>query len=513
MCQAITHIAGAEWWPIYKVFDNIKINVMKQTGTSSLILFNVQSDFDKELNANSRERIVNSGRYNFKDMGLKFQAENVPLIPKESDFAFFPFRHISATIVGSGTFKSTDFSVPGVLRASTSLLENVTAYTNHIEWVGEDVGYVGTPEYTEEYTNSQGKRIPGGIDAPFVIDSVLHPVLVRKLSSPVSTIHSASVGVMFKWEASHDFEDPSDFFWHLGEIVNDEEVRRVAQEIMLYNESSFVFKGADPFAKKLNENGEVVNINAAEVFSKQRPGNFLEYSGHNPKRKYFVVSCLDKQKYLHLEQLYSKKQDSTKQKDVMNKELVKHFSTVFNVSEEDILSGKFSVEDAKKFNVTPAGEGKNRVSLAKYNAVKKTNEELTEANEKLQNDFDTLETEKETLEAERDTLKQDAEEAKKFTEFGKSKFTETKEEAKRLYTSFSGGSPDELIVKEIEEETDFSKLESKIKMWGGQLATKFSATCKDCGKNNIVFRSSTEPGGESIDDDKKGEVKHLAQML
>lgn len=225
------------------------------------------------------------------------------------------------------------------------------------------------------------------------------------------------------------------------------------------------------------------------------------------------MSCLDKQKYLHLEQLYSKKQDSTKQKDVMNKELVKHFSTVFNVSEEDILSGKFSVEDAKKFNVTPAGEGKNRVSLAKYNAVKKTNEELTEANEKLQNDFDTLETEKETLEAERDTLKQDAEEAKKFTEFGKSKFTETKEEAKRLYTSFSGGSPDELIVKEIEEETDFSKLESKIKMWGGQLATKFSATCKDCGKNNIVFRSSTEPGGESIDDDKKGEVKHLAQML
>lgn len=466
---------------------------MKIQGAGRICLFNVNSDIDKELAKLQAEQI-------FKKMGLQKTEQKIiegfdfPLIPKADDFYLFPWRHISACIVGAGSYKATDFSEGNVLKKSLSLLQGRPAYLNHNQVVNEEIGVVGETTWRNSYTNDDGIKIPGGIEAPFVIDGVLQPKLVRQLSSPVSPIDSASVTTIFMWEASHDFEHDGDFYWHLGEEIDGTIVRRVAKEMKSYEESSMVWMGADPFAKMLDDNGKIVNIDKAAAYSKNKFSKDPDLSKYDPRAKYYVVDCLDKEKLLHLSNSsidFSKAK--TQNDNTMDDKLIIFLASFFATTPENIKTGKFSVTDAEKI-VTIDGFSKMKTDSQSFATV--STEKAS-----LETKVTGLETEVASLKADKTKLEKTVSDNKVSVDSYAKIITDAKAEAKRIYGVFSKGKPEKTIEDEVEAEVSLEKINKKIEMWGGSAVGQFGGECNSCHSKDISFRSS-KPEGEPTGDDK-----------
>lgn len=466
---------------------------MKASGEGKLSLFKVLCDADLELNRLQAERIM-------KKLGLEVAAKktvqkfDMPLIPKQEDFYMFPFRHISATIVGGGSYKATDFSEGTVLKKSTSLLERKPAYLNHNQEVGKEVGVVGETEYVKAYTNDNGDEIPAGIEAPFVIDGLLYPDLVRKLSSPISPINSCSITALFKWEASHDFEHDGDFFWHLGEVIEGSMVRRIVQEIICYEESSMVWMGADPFAKKLDSKGQVVNIDKAASYSKNKFAKEPFLAEYDPRAKYFVLDCLDYQKLLHLDKSIEFSKAKPENTDTMEKDLLELLASLFNTTSEKIQKGEFKKADVEKvFGVKTLEE------LTKMKTNSDNFEKITGEKAKLEADVTKLNGEVTTLTAAKKTAEDTLTAAKPKLDGYDAMILSAKKEAKRIYGIFSKGKPEKVIEDELEAEVSLEKLEAKIKTFGGKAVSEFGASCNACKSTDISFRSSKQSESENHD--------------
>lgn len=186
--------------------------------------------------------------------------ENIALNPDE--IYLVPFRLISATIVGAGTWKATDFSKAGVLKASMPLLKNKPIYRDHMMYVDYWAGIVNEVVWTNPY--SQGVMdIPAGIDGLLALDTSTEEN--RNLAKGVNmgAVTSNSVTVEFEWEPSHEFEKEWMFYENIGSIVDGRMVCRVVTKIIEYHETSLVGLGADPYAKKITSSGELTNIDKA----------------------------------------------------------------------------------------------------------------------------------------------------------------------------------------------------------------------------------------------------------
>jgi len=206
-----------------------------------------------------------------KKFGMNFQSAlgdkiKIPKVVdvKEGDFLFAPFRLISATIVGGGTWKATDFSNEAVLRRSMPLLQDKPVYRNH--WMDPDywLGQVDSLAWGQSYVqSSNGLIIPSGIDGLLAIDTVgkKNQQLARGIVT--GSVRSNSVTIEFEWEPSHDFPDEWDFYYYLGEMVEGKMVTRVVTKIIDYHETSIVGLGADPYAKAIKEDGELVDVDLA----------------------------------------------------------------------------------------------------------------------------------------------------------------------------------------------------------------------------------------------------------
>ena len=470
---------------------------MKPTGESSICLSHQLVALDKEIQEKAAKEIIESN--NFSSFHSEELQGDFPTIPVDGDFVSFPFRQLSATIVGAGGWKATDFQDEKVLKASMPLLKNKAAYLNHDISVGKDVGYIGNVTFRKAYKNSKGDQIPSGIEAPFVIDKVLHPKLVRRLTSPVSPIKSSSVTVFYEWEASHDFEDEGDFFWHLGEEIDGEIVRRIATNIQDYNESSMVWLGADPFAGMLDENGQVVNIDRSSL--DKNP--FKEDKKHDSRKKYFVFDCLDDNDLLHLGKSFGKNPKDKEQKGVM-KELLKHLAQKFDTTVEALEDGSFTLEKAKAFGFVKQEE----LTAFKANADKVVTLEGEKTT--LEKEVTSLKGEVKTLTDEKTTLEKEVEDGKEFVKVGESTLKAAKEKAVKLYGIFAKGNPDKEIVAEIESHSDIDMLNRKINMFGGQVMNEFSGYCTECDSDeHVEFRSSVEPGNDTEDDNK--EAKSMSE--
>lgn len=461
---------------------------MKVDGKGKLCLFNVQSEIDRDLSQLSAERIMEKLGM-AKPEKKKLQKFDMPLIPKQEDFFMFPFRHLSATVVGGGTYKATDFSKQGVLKKATSYLEGKPAYLNHNQLVGKEVGTVGECEYVGPYKHANGIIVPGGIEAPFVIDSILNPELVRQLSSPVSPINSCSVTVIFDWEASHDFENASDFYWHLGEMIDDGDgtpkmVRRIVNEVSSFEESSLVWMGADPYAKMLDDDGELINIDKAAAFAMNKFSNDPDNRKWDSGRKYFVFDCLDNQKLLHLSKSF--KEPKTENINPMEKDLLDFLASFFKTTPDKIKNGEFKKADAEKFEIVLKDEFTGMKTKA--DSVESLSKDKTTAETKvteLNGTIATLTADKTKLEGEKGELKKSAD---SFAVI----LTEAKKEAKRVYGLFAKGKPEKTIEDEIESEVSLEKLDAKIKMFGGQSVHEYGGKCAKCGGTEINFRSSKQ---------------------
>lgn len=466
---------------------------MKAEGKGKLLLFKIQSGIDIHLQQLSVARL-------FKSMSLEMpekkgiQSFDIPIIPKKEDFMLFPFRQLSATIVGGGSWKATDFSNEAVLKKSTNLMRGVPAYLNHVQLVMKEIGNIGDPEWTPAYKNDKGDLIPSGIDAPFVIDSLLQPELCRKLSSPVSPINSCSVTVVFDWEASHDFEREGDFYWHIGEMIDDgkgtEMVRRIATKIIAYEESSLVWLGADPYAKMLDSTGQVVNIDRASAFAKHKLAQDPDQSKYDPTAKFWVFDCLDSEKFLHLSKSSTEFiEPKTEKTHHMNEELLQFLSAGFGIKIEDLKAGKFDKASADKFKIVASD------SFSKMKSVEDFEKEV-QAKTKAEGELATTKTELTKVQGEKTAIEQEKTKLEPMAKIGTDVLKAGKDEAKRLYGIFSKQKPEKTILDEIEAEIDFLKLEKKIEMFGGQAISQFGGSCSKCGNKDIKFRSSVPKEGE-----------------
>lgn len=199
------------------------------------------------------------------------------LNPKDEDYAFPVFRALSEIIINKyGPIDFTD----GVLKPSMKKLIAQAVFTNHEQIVGNEVGVI-YEVFWEKEKEQNGFKIPAGINVRLKLDGKSNPKLVRSINSEPPSIHSVSVTVAFKWVKSHP-ELTDDAFWNQVGTYTDkgELVRRVVTEVFSYDEISFVTHGADPYAQKINDNGELNNPAYADNRYQFSAEDFVEM-GHS----------------------------------------------------------------------------------------------------------------------------------------------------------------------------------------------------------------------------------------
>lgn len=200
--------------------------------------------------------------------------------PSEDNMVLIPFRLISATIVGAGSWKATEFTEE-VLRESMGMLLNQPVYTNHDDWEVENaLGKVEQVAWTSAFRQLDMQE--GSVTIPSGIDGVLSILTTDERGSSIATkvvagiINSNSVSVYFEWEPSHPIESTEDlysFYDKIGTFDEDGNMyRRIVTKITGYAETSLVTLGADPFAKKINSDGTVnrPELGAAVDFAKDK---------------------------------------------------------------------------------------------------------------------------------------------------------------------------------------------------------------------------------------------------
>jgi hypothetical protein len=361
--------------------------------------------------------------------------------PDKSDYLSFAFRQLSATIVGSGTWKSTDFSKPNVLKKSMALLQGVTAFVNHNSYnVLSAIGTVGKPKWDEAIYEGGIEKVPAGISAPFVIDSKIHTDLCRMLNAPEPVINSCSVSIVYEYEPSHAFSKEWEFEDAIGTIAPDgREVTRVVTKIIEYRESSLVGRGADKFAKKQKDDGTIEKMPFSEnaKFSDDEFADTYKQNG-----TYFIKS------------------------DYVGQKLTLNFDSV--------ETEKKVVVEEQKFDAT---------ELTK--SLELANTELKAEKAKVV----SFETKIVELKAELDKANNESKLLAVRAEFGDKVATDLKNEVKRLYNIFSNGTPNDLIIGQIET-ANYELLQAYALQYGSQVVEKYGAVCNKCKGRDISFRST-----------------------
>jgi len=444
------------------------------------------------------------------------------IVPKPEDFIDVPFRLLSATIVGAGSWKTTDFSDAVILKGSMQKLNNKPVYKNHDCEVDNWVGMVKGVSWSEGFNNASGEYVPPGIDGILSIDAKTEPKIARGVL--LGSIYSNSVTVEFDWKMSHHFEKMYDFMDSVGTFGADGKmIRRVVTRIMNYHETSLVFLGADPFAKLIDNKGNLTHIDSGGIqYSKAGDDEKKLFDDHH---KIKIGYCLDKNVIsLSKERLSEPNQTTTEQN---TKEMDKYLLAlakilglpIAQVTEENYVShlAKLSVTDTKQVEklakatifesfvgegievaalegepvkVTLTGEG-DKVALSTAlptDAVVISKADLV----KLKKDAADLIEERTKLTA----LEKDA-------ELGKTYLGLQRDECKRLYKLSVGGEGDAAVLK-LMDGAEPDALAGLLKLHAKDATMKFSGSCKSCGSDEFEFKSSISG------DDKKEEVKHSA---
>lgn len=434
-------------------------------------------------------------------------------IAKPEDFIPFMFRHITATIVGAGTWKATEFT-PAVLKAARKKLEFKPAYVNHEVEVSNNIGLTGQAVFTDTFTSNDGIIVPAGLDAPIWIDGKLHTDLTRKLSAyPKPHIQSVSIGVLYKWEPSHSFtdsvgnEDDYAFENRIGTMVDGKMVRRIVTEIVDIFETSLVFMGADPYAKIIDEKGQLVNIDVSSiagksVFSQDPLSKYYKETGC-----FFISeeSSLDKQKALYLsEQIFTRepKTGNSKNNNEMAKIKIVGKQADFSKEALDALTAqKFEVEFVEQVDSTELT--KKETEIQTLTKDKKTAEDA------LKVATDSLTSEK-AITAEyakiipADKIAEFAKEVEleKVTDFartGKTLLVKKREELVRLYKLKAGADVNADLVKTMET-SEGAALDALLQDYGSKLYNEYGGSCKSCGSNEITFKKSKAEGTGDVED-------------
>lgn len=393
-------------------------------------------------------------------------------IPKDEEFIYPVFRMLSEVIVSKG--RPIDFSKAGVLKRSMNKLIGQTINIDHETALGNAIGSVSEVYWQKGYIAKDGTKVPAGINAVLKIDAKSNPRIARGINMEPPSIHSNSVTVRFSWVPSHKFDDINQFFYNLGTYHKDGElIRCVVDEIICYTETSLVGHGADVFAQKVDENGEIVNPTYASdtyQFSADKPITTIfntDYKNlqNSDTSDIAILSLSNSDK-----PLYKKNQHNPNSMEELLTELIESFGFDSNLKEENL-----------------------------NNAIK---EKLTSLNNKItekETEIGTLGTKIETLTTENVNLKEENENLSANKEEITKLTNNTRNEALRYAKLVLGENPDEAITNLIAN-ADLTTAAALLKQYRSQSESKFSATCNKCGSNEVT-RLSAIPSRDGIIDE------------
>lgn len=452
-------------------------------------------------------------------------------IPKPEDYIKVPFRLLSATIVGAGTWKATDFSNAHLLQSSRHMLEGKGVYKDHETDVNNWVGIIEAVKWSEGYITEDGVKVPAGIDGILAIDTKVDIKLARGLMA--GAIYSNSVTVEFEWAKSHDLED-SDFFNQLGKIGADGKmVRRIVTKITNFHETSLVWLGADPFAKAYAPDGGLKHIDVSGIvnFAKSKFGeDKAEFGDETEDRKTFYtnsknfeINCGIDENVLSL----AKNKDNFN-KELMDKKLMAAFLLTFGKSfgitkSVEELTADEIIPHLNKLSYQSEEDKAKMAEFAKFEGkvaefLKATNPEVESVNVS-----NFLEEHTFIKTAEMANLTADAKLGQEFKEvfevkegsYSKEQFSELKtnadmgiqalqnsrDEAIRLYKISVGEENVDAKVLETYQKADIDTAKGLIKQYTKGATGKFTASCKSCGSKDVSFQSAVV---ENEEGDNKG---------
>ena len=411
------------------------------------------------------------------------------LTPNTDEFIEPVFRLLSATIV-SKNWNPTDFSQPGVLKASMRMLLGQTVNCDHSTDIGNAIGSVSQVMWQEGYKDGNF-MIPAGINGVLKIDGKANPRIARGILMDPPSIHSNSVTVQFKWDKSHPGMDDRDFWDKLG--TYDEKgnmIRKVVTEVVRYLETSLVSHGADSFAQKIGEDGKIIN----PEFAKRTWTSFAEYQEDTKKAYYF-----------------------TDFKEDINSYQENNDTPPNNINTNNPLNNNTMNKELKEFLEKLFGD--NLLSLAEGQEV--STELALSAVQSLVNSKKTLEASITNLTTEKNQLSEqitqkDAEIANltAMATVGKNHIASLREEVVGNYKKLKGDKVDETIVTMLNAETTgIQTLISLNKDYKAQLEEKFPLTCSKCGSHDVTRSSSVVEDPKKDDTTSNSDVPSTSDVI
>ncbi len=417
--------------------------------------------------------------------------KNAADIKPEDDQYITPiFRMLSEVIVRK-SYNPVDFSMNDVLKNSMKKLLGQTIFPNHEAVVGNELGSVSKVFWQDSYKTKSGIVVPAGINGVFKIDAKSHPLIARNILMDPPAIHSNSVTVEFEWEPSHSFSDINDFRNNLGKMGADGKlVRRIATNIRNYHETSLVAHGADPFAQKVDDKGNINNADYANsVYSlaaqdKEKPK--LYYFNHREDLLTLNSNTDDQQS----EETNQNSSDMKIKLTTAHAALLALFALSIKAGESE-TEVELTADQLKLLNdkLTAGATHEANLTTAEAEVTRLKGEATTKDTQ-----ISGLTTKVTGLEGEINTLK----------EADKPRVTKLREEAKRVYTALKGDKVDAAIVASFETSTP-ELLTAQLKQYNEELELKFPDTCGDCGSNNVSKASAKL--GEGAEGGKKDHVK------
>ena len=427
----------------------------------------------------------------------------------KEDFLYVPFRLLSATMVAAGSWRATFFK-PSVLRKAVDMLKGKGVFTNHNDNPKNWAGYVAKTKWQNK-TKQGGEVIPAGINGLLGIDTTLERNRDVAKGIVAGSVYSNSVGIMFNFSPSHEYEDMWEFRRNIGTMHEDGTMVHLAvTEILEIYETSLVSLGADPYAKRIGDEG-LVNIDKGGTYTESATNMFkYEFNKAHSENK-FSITCGLNQKVLLLTgkkvNLDQKKQKSVHKKDHidMKKEVLAALLLMFGVATKEDLTEDMvksfkglNATDSSNFNsvkqtaLTLVSRGDDSITdvnlgkfMEKHTFVAK--DELTALQESTTK-VEELNTKVTELEAEKETLAKDATVGQNFHQM-------QVELAIKYYRLEKMDKADK-AVEELFKSATSEQLAALIKEHGLVIGGKFSYSCSDCGSSDFKFGSAVENAGD-----------------
>lgn len=395
------------------------------------------------------------------------------VMPKPEDFIEVPYRLMSSTTVAGGTWRATDFSAPGVVESSISKMVNKTVYLDHDTEAMNWIGYVKATKFSAGFINNDGTKVPPGMDGVLAIDAKTNPKAARGVL--MGTLYSNSVTIDFEYEPSHTFSNYQDFENLVG--TYDEKgkmITRVATNILDYYETSLLWLGADPFAKLIDAEGNLVNIDKSAIVEFSKEPKFIQ-NEYTKNKKLYVSSCFSKKDSIALASNYSFTSLNNSNDNTMDEKVILALKVLLGLAVTD----KFTEEHLPQIQKLMLLKDGQEVFIK--TEVDKFKSDLIAA---------TTEAEKvSTLTAEFAALKTTFTANEPFITIGKSVIELKRDEVKRLYAITVGNDIDEAVTANFDK-ADNATLDGFLKQYGGTATAKFTGTCNGCGGQDFTFKSS-----------------------